>query len=130
MDKEFVFRSVEHKSYTEMMLNLFLGQSINYYKNYCKETIDEGEIECLKKAKDARNYICHESTIGFIYSTLYSKKKYIWDDLKLRNCIADLAEADYYVSRWTYEFQENESGSFFNKTDYINKILNWVFDNY
>lgn len=129
IEKEFKLKSEEHGKYIDLLLSLFLGQSINYYKNYLKEIVKDSDIEILKKAKDARNYICHESTVDFFYSSINSKKDYKWNMNLLEKYIKDLAEGDYYVSRWTYEFQEKESGSFFNKQDYINNILNWIFNN-
>jgi len=128
IEKEFELESEEHGKYIDLLLSLFLGQSINYYKNYLKEIVKNSDIEILKKAKYARNYICHESTVDFLYSSIYSKKDYKWNMNLLEKYIKDIAEGDYYVSRWTYEFQEKESGSFYNKKAYINNIIEWIFN--
>lgn len=119
--------SEEHQSYVDMILNLFLGQSINYYKNYLSEIIKEDEIDILKKGKDSRNFICHESAVEFIYSSIYSKQIYNWDLAKFKEHIIAVATADYFVSRWIYEFQEVKSGYFVDKNNYVEKITKWIF---
>lgn len=128
IEKEFEFFSEEHKNYVDILLNQLLGQSINLYKNNFKNKIPDKEIEILKRAKDARNFICHESAINFIYSSIYNDKPFQWDLDKLKEAITTLAEGDYYISRWSYEFHEEESGCFMDKDIYTQKIFNWIFD--
>lgn len=79
----------------------------------------------FKKGKDSRNFICHESTVEFIYSSIYSKNIYNWDLAKFKKHIIAVATADYFVLRLTYEFQEGESGYFVDKNEY--KIKKSVF---
>ncbi|MHB8581191.1 MAG: hypothetical protein ACYDA4_15215 [Ignavibacteriaceae bacterium] len=127
IDMEFEFMSEEHQSYVDKLLKFLLGNSIEYYQKNFKDIVDKEGINCLIEGKKSRNFICHESAIEFIYSSIYSEQTYHWDIVKFKEHISNVAIADYFVSRWTYEFQEGESGYFVNKDDYVDKIKNWIF---
>jgi hypothetical protein len=128
IEKEYDLLSLDYKDYVEILINQILGQNINNCRNYFKNEISVSEIEVLRKAKDARNYICHESTISFLYPSKYSCDLYEWNIPKLREMVADLAEGDYFASRWLYEFLEEEPGRSKDRNNYVEEILNWVFN--
>lgn len=127
VDKDLKLQSSEAKDYVDKLLSMLLGPSINYYQNFFNGTAEMKEIEYLRKGKNARNYIIHESAINFIHS-LHNNNKFRWDIRKLKREISTIAKADYYVSRWTYEYLEKQSGSFYTQEEYERKINIWVFD--
>ncbi len=115
--------SNEHKNYVEKLLSLFLGKSINLLKNNFE--ISQSDFEILNNAKESRNFIAHESTEKFISCSMCSKD-YFYKQTDFEKHIINIAEGDYLVSKWSYEFCEKESGDFFDKNKYIKNILNWI----
>ncbi|MEW6359468.1 MAG: hypothetical protein AB1696_24235 [Planctomycetota bacterium] len=127
--KQFEFLSAEHRDYVDQLLSLFLGQSIQRLNQEFGGKINEHDIDLVKGAKDSRNFICHECMLNLVYAPLGDGYSFDWDTDSHRKHIRHLAEGDYVVSRWTYEFHEKESGAFKNRDCYVTAVESWVFNN-
>ena len=119
--KKFGFLSDEHNDYVEMLLKTPLGGGIK------KLGALPEDFETLKEAKDARNYFCHESLLPLIYAPYDNVYTFNPSWPIIREYAKKLAAGDYLVSRWSYEFHENESGAFKIGKEYISTIEEWIF---
>jgi len=84
------------------------------------------DIAVLERAKDARNFIAHESaSIGPLHDT---SAQHIHERLaRLRTELEALAAGDNLVSAWVYEIEEKEPAPRGIKAAYPNWVKNWVF---
>lgn len=103
-----------------------LGDSIVDYKKDFAQYLDPSEIEILTKGKNSRNYICHDLLKDLIIASFSEKSKFIFDDKEFKAHLKNIALADYMVSKWSYEFQEQSSGDFYDKEKYVKNLINWV----
>ena len=84
------------------------------------------DIAVLERAKDARNFIAHESAnIGPLH---HASAPHIHQRLaRLRTELEALAAGDNLVSAWVYEIEEKEPAPQGIKAAYPDWIRNWVF---
>jgi hypothetical protein len=112
-----------------MWFNLFLGKSINLLKKNYLLKIKESDLQILQNAKKSRNFIVHDST-DILISESFSSSLIIESrlDIKIfKDHVKKIAEGDFLVSKWSYEFHEKESGAFYKKGIYIEKVMKWIF---
>ena len=127
-EKQFEMMSDDHIEYVDRLHRLFLGESINRLKATFGQHFNNDDINTIAYAKNARNYVCHEMTLGLIFSPFGRQYHFAPDCIVLRSKLHDLAQGDYLVSRWSYEFHEKESGAFVDCDAYIKRIdERWVF---
>lgn len=84
------------------------------------------DVEVLMRAKDARNFVAHESArLGHLWTvtapSLESKTA------ELRNAVSSLAVGDNLVSRWIYEIEERARAPMTIQVEYPRWIDNWIF---
>jgi glycerophosphoryl diester phosphodiesterase len=84
------------------------------------------DIAVLERAKDARNFIAHESAnIGPLHD---ASAQHIHERLaRLRTELEALAAGDNLVSAWVYEIEEKGPAPRGIKAAYPNWLKNWVF---
>jgi len=89
----------------EAMKDLLLGQTINNMKVLRYFTAND--VAILERAKDARNFIAHESAdMGFLSSI---STELINEKLsRLRRELEALVAGDNLVSKWIYAIEEKE----------------------
>jgi hypothetical protein len=85
------------------------------------------DIACLKAATASRNFICHECLLPLVHAPVGPHYQDSWEIEVHRARILSLAEGDYLVSRWSYEFHEKEWGGFKDRSTYVNGVLSWTF---
>jgi len=127
-DKGYSLLDDEYIKNVRYLLKLQLGESIKKHQNDSSEFINNTEIEILNKAKNSRNFICHDLMKDLIIASFSDKPKPICNIESFKEHIKNIAEADYLVSKWSYEFQEKMPGNFFDKDKYVNNIINWVIN--
>jgi len=125
-DKRGALLSDEYIKNFNDLIKRQLGDSIVDYKKDFAQYIDPSEIEILIKGKNSRNYICHDLLKDLIAASFSEKPKLIFDNIVFKEHLRNIALADYMVSRWSYEFQEQSSGDFYDKENYVKNIINWV----
>lgn len=87
--------------------------------------IKKEELDTLERAKDARNYIAHESALFFAGT---EKKGLIFARLKkLREEVQILAHGANLVFLWSYEIEHRELGPREIFKNYPDMVDNWVF---
>lgn len=117
----------ELKDYCSELVKISLGQtihSLNTNKTMFKVT--QEEIKILKDAKNSRNWIAHNSFNECILNNFHESKNETSIDKEFNRNIVNIISADYLVSKWSYEFYEKESGSFFSEEGYRKNILDWL----
>lgn len=84
------------------------------------------DIAVLERAREARNYIAHESTkVGSLSS---ASRNFIEERLeRLREELEVLVVGDNLVSAWLYEINEKEAAPRGIQNNYRNWAFNWVF---
>jgi hypothetical protein len=125
-EKKFDFLGDQQKDYVEKLNGLFLGRSIQQLSKEFGTEFSTDEIETLKTATASRNFICHECLLPLIHAPFGSQYRSSWDIDAHQAHVHSLAEGDYLVSRWSYEFHERESGAFKDKDAYVASIVSWV----
>lgn len=128
-ENKYNFLDDKYKDNVDKLLNLFLGKSINLLKNNYLLKIKESDLQILQNAKKSRNFIVHDST-GILISESFSPSLIIESRLDIKifeNHVKKIAEGDFLVSKWSYEFHEKESGAFYKKGIYIEKVIKWIF---
>jgi hypothetical protein len=128
-EKKYDFLDNKYKDNVDKLLNLFLVKSINLLKKNYLLKIKESDLQILQNARKSRNFIVHDST-DILISESFNPSLIIESrlDIKIfKNHIKKIAEGDFLVSKWSYEFHEKESGAFYKKGIYIEKIMKWIF---
>jgi hypothetical protein len=107
------------------MKEKMLGPTIRELKALTEFTA--GDLETLERARDARNYIAHESAkLGPLSS---ASAKTITEKLaQLRVELQALIDGDNLVSRWIYEISEKEPAPSGIQQAYPSWVLEWVFE--
>ena len=123
---KFSFLDNKYTSYVDKLIDIFLGRSINLLKERFSREIKKAEIQILKDAKDSRNFIVHNSAQDLISWSFSSSATNKLDLQVFTNHIINVAEGDFLVSKWSYEFHEKEPGAFYNKDRYIKKMVKWI----
>lgn len=91
--------------------------------------VSEEDLQRLRKAKDARNFIAHEgASIGHLSGITVRALKS--QTSRLRQEVATLAAGDNLVSRWLYEIEENRVAPSTITQDYAAWIDDWIFGTY
>lgn len=84
------------------------------------------EIAILERAKDARNFIAHESTniglLSFATASIINERIE-----RLRTALSALASGDNLISAWMYEVSEKEPAPHGIQTQYPEWVFRWVF---
>lgn len=127
-ENHFEFLSDEHKEHVDKILALFLGGSIKRLRNEFPNIGRDTDVVGIERARDSRNYICHESQLDLIGAP-YVPNEYRndWEpktDILISH-FNNVAIGDYVVSRWFYEFSEQENGSFKDRDEYVKSLINW-----
>ena len=125
-EQQLEFLSDDHKKYADKLMALFLGGSIKRLRKEFPRIGSDAEIGDIEKAKDSRNYICHESELDLIGARFAPRGyRYEWQpntDILVSH-FRNIATGDYVVSRWFYEFSEKESGAFKVKDEYVESLI-------
>ena len=109
----------------QSMKDSMLGQTIKGMEAFPK-FITADNISKLERAKDARNYIAHESTEIGVLSSVSAKT--IDESLtRLRRELAYLIVGDDLVSRWVFEIEEKQRTSRKMRAAYHQQVFQWVF---
>lgn len=109
---------------TKAMKDKLLGPTLKELKGFPEFTA--ADVAKLERAKDARNYIAHESTeIGSLSSA--SEKVLRGRTERLRMELSALASGDNLVSAWVYEISEKEPAPRGIQTEYPEWVSHWVF---
>jgi len=127
-DKRFSLLDEDYIKNLRALLSLQLGKSIEKYQNDFSKFVNKKEIETLSKGKDSRNFICHDLMKDLIAASFSDRPKSICNMGKFKEHVKNIAKADYLVSKWSYEFQEQISGDFFYPEIYVNRLVNWVLN--
>lgn len=125
-NKEFDFLSKDYFTASDKLLQLFLGNSIKGLSSLHGFSVNQDETEILREAKDSRNHICHEALMPLVNSNFFLSTELAAEDVIEDIHIKNLARGDYLVSKWSFEFQEQKSGSFFDEEKYVSEIQSWV----
>ena len=125
-DKRGSLLSNEYIKHFNDLIKRQLGDSIGDYEKDFVQYIDSSELEILTKGKNSRNYICHDLLKDLIAASFSEKPKLICDNKVFKEHLRNITLADYMVSKWSYEFQEQSSGDFYDKEKYVKNIINWV----
>ena len=105
---------------------LLLGQTIK--KIHTLDGIDDEDIKKIERAKEARNFIVHESTlIGTLILSKDTIKAIEEKNDRLRDELEYLTIGDNLVSQWLYEIQEKEPAPRELCLLYSNLVHRWVF---
>lgn len=109
----------------EAMKDDRLGNTIKALMDFPSFTADH--IKVLICAKNARNFIAHESAeIGLVSS---AKARTIHSQMaKLRVEVKALASGDNLVSKWVYEIEEKKAAPRVIQEEYPGKVEKWVFN--
>lgn len=107
------------------MKKKMLGPTIQKLKDPLEFTA--GDLETLERARDARNYIAHESAKLDPLSSV-SAEIIIEKFARLRVELQALIVGDNLVSRWVYEISEKELAPRGIQEAYSSWVLEWVFD--
>jgi hypothetical protein len=84
-------------------------------------------IVMLECAKDARNFIAHESAL-LAWPISDTRADTISEKVtRLRSEVETLVTGDNLVSRWIYEFEEKEPAHPIIYGDYFRRIEQWIF---
>lgn len=103
-----------------------LSNTINKIKAF--NGVDVEDIKRIDRAREARNFIVHESTLIGPLGTSKSSIKAIEEKIKrLRDEISHLVVGDNIVSRWLYEISEKEPTPREFCFLYQNLVQKWVF---
>jgi hypothetical protein len=101
-----------------------LGRTIDGLRGV--EGVKPEDIPVLERARDARNFIAHESAdVGRLY--MLSPRKMEQRLGELRAQLDALAPGDDLVSRWVYEIEEKEPAPRWLMPDYASLMQRWVF---
>lgn len=141
--------SEEYFSYVDKLKKLLLGQTVTRLAKKFGDMIRAKDIEILEQGIASRNFICHDLLNDFISASFAEsendiRKKFnksfedvqfplieLRGDLLNREVVIghlrNLISADYIVSKWSYEFQEKQSGRFYDKEGYAERLIDWVF---
>ncbi|GEM_PF-1740367 len=125
-EDQFEFLDDAHKDYVLTLLKLFLGKSIERLGEDHPD-IPAADIDTLKAAASSRNYICHDLLLDHIHTGFGRHYVRHWDERLHRERVVALAQGDYLVSRWSYEFHEKESGALIGREGYVERVVQWVF---
>ena len=109
---------------TKALKDRLLGPTLNEMKGFPE--FNANDIGTLERAKDARNYIAHESAeIGSLSS---ATKKVIREKLiRLRDELDALVRGDNVISSWVYEITEKEPAPRGIQSEYPEWVSKWVF---
>jgi hypothetical protein len=102
----------------------FLGDTIKLIGN--APDIHPTDLAILQAAKDARNYIAHESAeLGTLSDARAETILKLFAELEPR--VIEVARGDNLVSAWCYEICEGEPAPFGIQEEYVQLVSNWVF---
>lgn len=112
------------KAYSKAF-DLNLANAINQLNG--KKGFSESDIEALHSGRESRNYLAHEGPE--IFDPTNTPYSYVYERvLVLEPHVRAVAAADKLVSSWSYEIQEKEHAPIFFKTTYVERVMNWVFE--
>lgn len=88
---------------------------------------DAGDVALLERAKNARNFIAHESAnLGWPLSDVSAR--HIHDNLvRLRREVEALTAGDNFISRWVFEIEHKETAPWGIQQAYPQWIQQWIF---
>ena len=102
-----------------------LGPTIRDLNNIAP--LNESDLAAFERARDARNYIAHESArVGSLSSA--SAKTIDEKITRLKTELEALTAADNVVSTWIYEIEEKEPAPRGIQDAYPKWVLQWVFE--
>jgi hypothetical protein len=106
------------------MKDKLLGQTIAGMKKFPDFSADD--VALLERAKDARNFIAHESAeIGSLSGV---SAEHIFEQLeRLRNEVEALTAGDNLISRWVYEIENRERAPREIQEQYPRWVQQWIF---
>jgi hypothetical protein len=125
---EFELMTGPHLEFVDKLHGLLLGQSIGRLKKEFGDKLESGAIRVIEGARDARNYVCHESLRDLVFAPSGRGYRFEPDTELLRAKVQLVAEGDYLVSRWSYELLEKKSGWFVDRSEYVQRIEEWVLE--
>ncbi|OYT11640.1 MAG: hypothetical protein B6I18_03365 [Bacteroidetes bacterium 4572_112] len=102
-----------------------LGPSIGNLKKTSGTFVSKDNIDTLDKARNSRNFICHDLFKNTIRKHLLGDDFIDIDDKLLKEHIINVAKGDYIISKWDYEIGEKEPAPY-SEDKYITDILRWI----
>ncbi|MBF0551325.1 MAG: hypothetical protein HQK60_12405 [Deltaproteobacteria bacterium] len=114
-------------AFMQSLKDNMLGQTINELKLFPEFT--PADIALLKEAKEARNFIAHESAdLGYLSSI---SAKQLWEHIdRLREEVDKLVAGDNLVSRWVYEIEDKEAAPREIQKNYAQWVQQWIFGSF
>jgi hypothetical protein len=108
----------------KFMKDKLLGATITAMRVFADFQVQD--IAILERAKDARNFIAHES--ARISPLHYASAQHIHEQLaRLRTKLDALAAGDNLVSAWVHEIEEKKPAPRGTKAAYPDRLKRWVF---
>jgi hypothetical protein len=109
-------------SVDSLVKQLTLAKTIGSIMGPLKVT--SSNVEVLRSAREARNYIAHEA--GNLSPSSQSKTIFACQR-QLRERLAPLVAGDNLVSAWVYEIEEKEPAPKRIQSEYLQRAISWVF---
>jgi len=125
LDAIFDVNSRDHKK----IFNLTLGNRLKH--PWLIETVyfNDENLKVLTEGKEARNYLCHESTLSFSFGfDLIESYKSVEDYLLIKQNIDKLCKAFVLISEFHYQIQEKEPSQY-TAESYMEQLKEWIFIN-
>lgn len=96
--------------------------------NICsRSNVNISDLDVLRAAKDARNYIAHESaaigSLSIVRAEVIEKQF-----AQLLSQVEILAIGDNLLSKWCYEICEKEPAPSQIQKDYVRMVIEWIGD--
>lgn len=120
-DEGVEFLGQEHRAYGDRLHSMLLGRALSTLDaDADRFGVTPEQLRTLDRAKDARNWIVHESGLQAIYGSGEPGEQ------AFTCAVLQVARGDFLVSRWSYEFHEKESGTK-DEQEYVNTIRQWLW---
>lgn len=108
------------------IFDLSLGKSLSH--PWLNEIVyfNASNLKILTDGKEARNFLCHESTLGFSYGYDFDRNYNSSQSIMIiHSNISRLCKAFTLISEFHYQIQEKEP-SRFNRENYASDLEMWV----
>jgi hypothetical protein len=108
--------------FSERLINLMLGPAIRQFDSL--KLVPSRDIKALEAARDARNFVAHESAVAAVGQ--WPEKHLAAHRQKLAEQVRLLAQGDALVSRWSYSIQEKDPPPQHWVEGYAEAVTRWV----
>ena len=100
-----------------------LHATLEGMKGTADNLLDHSEIARLSRAREARNFVAHESGKINIYRAEHIAEAFT----ALRSAVVDLASGDNVISTWLFEISEKSPAPKWMTETYEARVCNWIF---